>query len=372
VSGAESVHRGGRRRWVAAGAGVAAAGSVAALASAGVFSRQGSPGSGGTGGTATQAVSRQTLVSQTAVNATLGYAGSYTVTGRAPGTITWLPAPGQVIRQGGVLYRTGNRVPVILLYGQVPAWRSLAEGDSGQDVSQLNHGLVALGYANAADIAALGWDYFGWETQDAVEQWQLAVGMTLSPGLPTGRLPLGSVVFEQTALRVSVVSASLGAPASGPIFRATSARPEVTISLDVSEQPEVKTGDKVSVTMPSGMVTAGVISSVGKVASGAASSATITVGVRLLHPMAAGGLDQAPVTVEITTGSVKNALVVPVDALLAQAKHGQPGYAVEVVTAGGTHRLVPISVGMFDNAAGLVQVSGPGLAAGQHVVVPSL
>ena len=45
---------------------------------------------------------------------------------------------------------------------------------------------------------------------------------------------------------------------------------------------------------------------------------------------------------------------------------------MEVVGASGTHHLVPVSVGMFDNAAGLVQVSGPGLAVGQHVVVPSL
>ena len=127
--------------------------------------------------------------------------------------------------------------------------------------------------------------------------------------------------------------------------------------------------------MPDGTPTPGVISSVGKVASGTGSSATITVDVRLLHPNAAGGLDQAPVTVNITTGSVKNALVVPVDALLAQAKgdgEAGGGYAVEVVRANGAHHLVPVSVGMFDNAAGLVQVSGPGLAVGQHVVVPSL
>ena len=48
------------------------------------------------------------------------------------------------------------------------------------------------------------------------------------------------------------------------------------------------------------------------------------------------------------------------------------GYAVEVVGARGSHRLVPVTVGVFDDAAGLVQVSGPGLAAGQHVVVPAV
>jgi hypothetical protein len=46
---------------------------------------------------------------------------------------------------------------------------------------------------------------------------------------------------------------------------------------------------------------------------------------------------------------------------------------VEVVGAnGGQHRLVTVALGLFDNADGLVQVAGSGLAAGQRVVVPKL
>ena len=33
-------------------------------------------------------------------------------------------------------------------------------GSPAQDVSQLNHDLVALGDAGRADIVALGWDYY--------------------------------------------------------------------------------------------------------------------------------------------------------------------------------------------------------------------
>ena len=47
------------------------------------------------------------------------------------------------------------------------------------------------------------------------------------------------------------------------------------------------------------------------------------------------------------------------------------GYAVEVVGAGESKHLVPVSLGLFDDAEGLVQVTGSGLAAGQQVVVPS-
>jgi hypothetical protein len=37
----------------------------------------------------------------------------------------------------------------------------------------------------------------------------------------------------------------------------------------------------------------------------------------------------------------------------------------------GVHQLVGVGVGLFDDAAGMVQVSGSGLAAGQRVVVPA-
>jgi len=84
-------------------------------------------------------------------------------------------------------------------------------------------------------------------------------------------------------------------------------------------------------------------------------------------PAATGTWDQAPVQVTITTASVASALVVPVTALLARAGGG---YAVEVVGNPVNH-LVPVSLGLFDDADGLVQVRGSGLAAGQKVVVPS-
>jgi len=91
------------------------------------------------------------------------------------------------------------------------------------------------------------------------------------------------------------------------------------------------------------------------------------VTVKLTHPRAAGSLDQAPVTVNITTGSVKNVLAVPVGALLARSSGG---YAVEAVGTGNTRRLVPVTPGIFDDADGLVQVSGA-LRPGQRVVVPA-
>jgi hypothetical protein len=115
------------------------------------------------------------------------------------------------------------------------------------------------------------------------------------------------------------------------------------------------------------------VSTVGTVAtaptSGRSNSTpTITVEVTPTDPAATGDLDQAPVTVSITTASVKAAMVIPVDALLALAGGG---YAVEVVSSVGLQSLVPVTLGLFDDANGLVAVTGSGLAVGQRVVVPA-
>jgi multidrug efflux pump subunit AcrA (membrane-fusion protein) len=332
--------------------------------SAGAFRSQDSPGGAqGAAPPATQAVVREDLSSTTPVTATLGYADSYTVRGQGGGALTWLPAVGQVVGQGQALYRVDNGTPVVLLYGPVPAWRTLDEGLTGADVTQLNHDLVALGYASSPDISALGWDYFSWETQDAVQQLESALGVSS----PAGSLPLGSVVFEPTAIRVTSVLGSAGGPAAGPVLAATSDQHVVTIPLSTAQEPEVAVGDAVTITLPDGASTPGKISSVGTVASGTAGNATIPVTVTLTDPSAAGALDQAPVTVYITTASASDVLVVPVGALVAQSPGG---YAVEVIGAGNIRRLVPVTVGIFDDNSGLVQVTGV-LTPGEQVVVPA-
>ncbi len=359
----------GRRRggWVAAGLVVVLAAGVVSAWRAGVFSPAASSGSGQQGAPppATAAVTRRDIAATTPVSATLGYAGSWTVRGQGGGTLTRLPKAGQVIGQGQALYRVDNGSPVVLLYGSMPAWRALDEGVTGADVSQLNHDLVALGDASRSEISAAGWDYFSWETAYGVQKLEENLGVSSPPG----SLPLGQVVFEPAALRVATVTGSLGGPASGPVLTATSDRHVVTIPLAASQQSEVKAGDRVTVTLPDGTTTPGVVSSVGTVAvtseSGGNATTTIPVEVKLTDPQAAGSLDQAPVTVNITTATARNVLVVPVTALLAQSSGG---YAVEVVGPGNTRRYVPVRSGISDETSGLVQVTGA-LAPGQRVVV---
>jgi multidrug efflux pump subunit AcrA (membrane-fusion protein) len=226
-------------------------------------------------------------------------------------TFTKLPSVGQVISRGQTLYAISGR-PVVLLYGS-PATR---------------------------------------------------------------RLPLGSVVFHPGPVRVTSVTPTVGqAVMPGPVLAITSIARQVKIALDASQQASVKVGDQVTITLPDNQTTPGRISYVSSVATTPSSSGkggeeesapTIEVDATPTDPGATGHLDQAPVNVEITTERVENVLAVPVDALLALAGGG---YAVEVAE-GGVHRLEAVTVGLFDDAEGVVQVSGQGLSAGQRVVVP--
>jgi hypothetical protein len=361
---------------------------VALLAGAGAYLEQANPlgislshplgyRSSGTGAvrdnsaaTSIATVERRSLSTETQLNGTLGYAGSYTIFGRSPGTVTWLPTPGKIIDNGQVLYQVDG-APIVLLYGSTPAYRTLTAGATATDVTsadvaQLNRDLVALGYLPAADVGR-AWDRFSRATTIAVEKLQKHLGVRQS-----GRLDLGSAVFLPTAARITTLSATLGGPANGPVLTATSPAQTIRVDLDTGLQAEVKAGDRVTVTLPDNSTTPGHVTSVGTVASVPANSAgssgpTVPVTIRLTHRAATGGLDQAPVVVSITNQTVVDVLAVPVTALLALAGGG---YAVELVAADGTHHLLGVIPGLFDDAAGLVQVSGPGLAPGQRVVVP--
>jgi peptidoglycan hydrolase-like protein with peptidoglycan-binding domain len=357
----------GRRRWVAVVVVIvvlAAAG--VAVAVSGVF-RPAPHGSGASQyRTSVARVQRQTLTSQIDLSATLGDAGSYTVSNEGTGTITGLPAVGHVVRRGKVLYQLSG-APVVLLYGPVPSYRTLSEGMSGPDVRELNQNLIALGYASRAALLPLR--EFSANTAYSLEKYQAALGITD----PTGSLVLGQAVFLPTEAKITAVETGVAPGAAATpgeaLMTASSDTPVATIDLDTSQEGEIKLGDHVGITLPDGSSTPGVVTSVGKVATtNAAGTTYVTVLVALRHPKAAGGLSQAPVTVTVTTGAVNNVLVVPVDALQARAGGG---YAVEVIGPHG-HYLVPVTVGIFDDAAGKVQVSGSGLAAGQRVVVPAL
>lgn len=319
----------------------------------------------------TAVVTRTDVAARDEEPGTLGYAGDWRLASPGPGgVLTAIPVPGRVIRRGQVLYEIDDQ-PTRLLYGSRPAWRDFTFGMSdGPDVRQLQASLAALGYGAGLTVD----NHFSAATADAISTWQAAIGVP-----QTGQLVLGQVVFAPGPVRVSQALATPGTRITQdqPVIEATSTTRVVTVSLPTIQQAAVTRGTTVQVTTPAGAQLQGTVSDVGRVAQaaqdgapaapGAGPAPAITVTITLDQPGAAARLDQAPVQVAITTDEHKGVLAVPVTALVAAASGGYQLIADD----GGTRRRITVQPGIFDEITNKVEVSGPGLAAGQRVEVAS-
>jgi peptidoglycan hydrolase-like protein with peptidoglycan-binding domain len=368
-----------RRRAVVIGGGViVAAGAAGAVVLANSGGDEAAAGNAATTSTATAQVVRRDLVETETVDGTLGYADARKAYGARSGTLTWAPAVGSVVRTGHRLFQIDGR-SVFLFDGTVPAWRAMGSGTSGTDVLQVERTLRALGDDPDGDITVDGtWDS---GTTAAVRRWQEDVGAD-----ETGNLELGSIVFAPGSRRVTSLavtvggsvgsgsaggsSAAAGGASSGSVvMTTTSTRRIITVDLATTKQRLVSDGSRVQVTMPDDRVAAGTVIKVGRVArvagSADASSSTdakptVKVTIRLTRPVNSS-LDQAPVEVKLEKERAKDALAVPVTALLAQEGGG---FGVEV-REGGSRRIVKVDTGLTTDS--MVQITGDGLRAGMTV-----
>lgn len=341
---------------------------------------------------ATATVVRTDVSARQVIAGMISYVGFYAISNELPGGIvTWLPSPGAVVRRGQPLCQVSGQ-PTTLLYGPVPAWRDFGPGMSpGPDVRELQRNLAAMGFdPGPADGT------FGWATLAAIERWQASQGH-----LETGVIPLGTVAFLPGPLRVTTQAVTAGAPVptGATVLSGTSDTPVVTAAL-APGGPAVRPGDRVLVTLPDGTSTVtGVVATVAKVpaasgggASGSGASGSGTTGggasgpaggsstagssgsdggsaaypvtIRMTDPQVPEGLDQAPVQIAITQQRDHNVLAVPVTALVAM-----PGGGYAIQESGPGHRVIPVTTRLFDDATGLVEVAGRGLAAGLSVEV---
>jgi peptidoglycan hydrolase-like protein with peptidoglycan-binding domain len=306
---------------------------------------------------ATAQVVRTDLTTTMLTAGTLGYAPTSPLVNRLAGTYTWLPAAGSLIGPGHVLYQLDNQ-PVILMTGALPAWRDFSLGmTAGPDVTQLQRGLIAEGYAAGLLTAPTG--YFDQLTSDAVARWQAGHGCPA-----TGQVSLGQIVFLPAPVLVGAITAAVGQPA-GPgqqPYQVTTDQRVVTVPVSPN-LPPVDVGEPVSIVLPTNAMTPGTVVATTPLAGGA-NGATEQLVVHPDQPAATGSGSGVAVQVSLSVQSVYGVLAVPVTALLA-LRAGQ--YGVEIVTPGGAHHVVPVTAGIF--AGGRVQVSGPGISVGERVVV---
>ena len=295
------------------------------------------------------------------VGSTVGNGTPIVATSKAiSGTVTSIVEEGSVVGQGGELL-TIDGEPVVLLLGEVPAFRAMLLGVSGADVLQLEEAMAELGYGEAEDFVVDG--AFDEATRRAVLAWQTDIGAS-----PDGVVNVGDAIFLPAPIRVGENLVGVGDVAQNgtPLMTTSVDETFVSVELSTDDQDLVAVGDEIVVVLPDGAREPAVVTEIGTVVQASQNGDTFfEMTVTLVDPDAAPGLDEAPVDVEIVSDSAANVLAVPVTALIALA---EGGYAVEVVTEAGTRVLIGVEPGLF--ADGRVEVVGDELVDGLLVVVP--
>ena len=284
----------------------------------------------------------------------------------AGSTVTWVSSSGARLSRGDVLYRIDG-APTVLMLGDTPAYRALREGDRGQDVTQLQENLLAIGAASSTQLSANG--SFDAATTAAVERWQSSIGLP-----PTGVVRLGDVVFLPSPVVVTDAQVAMGGAAlPGSVSLDVASDDEsVVLDADPATASSVHVGDSVRLVSPSGKISPAHVTAISAPRSPDAASGqsgppdgpVVTMTVRPDDPSVLVGLDGLRVTVDVVTATASNVLAVPVTALTVLA---DGSFGVNVVDSTGG-RYVRVDPGIYDQT--LVEVRGDGLAAGQQVEVP--
>jgi ABC-type lipoprotein export system ATPase subunit len=354
---------------------------------------------------ATTTVTRGDISTARAVSGTLGYGATRVITGSGNGVITWLPAAGTTITRGQRVYAVNDQ-SVPLFYGRIPLFRDLdTKGTVGRDVRMVSNNLRALGYevgrqpspgttvtqsvpssadpAGAPPSPAATTDKAPTTTPTepttrvvtrTVHDGEAVLTATLIKAIKTwqrhlelpasGELTVGSVLVLPAAVRVSALSAQVGAPATGELLSTTSTSKVITVSADQSEAATVDNGDYATVALSDGTTTPARVTSVGTALQtqdgGDASSPKLTITLVLDQPSKLKHLDAADLQVSFAAQTHKRVLTVSISALLALQ---EGGYALQ--TPGGA--LIAVKTGIFAN--GQVEVSGTGITEGEMLAI---
>jgi peptidoglycan hydrolase-like protein with peptidoglycan-binding domain len=356
----------GRRLGLVAvgGLAVAGAGLTAAAAMGFGFADDDAPAEPAPPSTAE--VTRQDLVATVDEPGELGHATDSTLLGEG-GVVTWMPAEGAVVERGGQLLRVDEQA-VVLLYGALPAYRTLSSGAEGADVRQFEENLAALGYGGFEVD-----EHFGWATAEAVMDWQSDLGLER-----TGVVDPARIHYEAGPVEVATRPVDVGERATGELLTVASRDRVVTVDLDESEAHFATVGASVEVTLPDGSTFAATITAVSTVIvpgddtpSGDSDDRTVLrVTATPDDPASVEAAAPSTATVGFTADRRDGVLTVPVTALLALA---EGGYGVEVVAEGARDaraetRLIAVDTGLF--ADGRVEIAGDGVDEGDSVVVP--
>ncbi|RFA17176.1 hypothetical protein B7R21_00070 [Subtercola boreus] len=345
-------------------------------------------GAGGSPGSPRQTAvaERTTLSAHLVLSASLEYSAPTALVG-VGGTLTRLPQPGEVVGAGQALYEVDGHA-VVAFRGARPLWRSVESGMSdGPDVQQVEQNLADLGFGDGLTVD----NTFTAATERAIRAWQKAAGRER-----TGVIEQADVVMVSApAVRISGISALVGASATGPVLSYTEPGIHGRMKVTAAQLTQLAPGMAVTVRLPSGSETPATIAAIdpgGAATSDPAKTTTPSARVEFPDQSLLEGLGLPALRVTVGTGGAENALVVPVTALVALAGGG---YAVEIVDAadppatppptphdtssgsssagasvpaGSRSHTVPVEIGLIADSR--VQITAGELDEGDRVVVP--
>jgi hypothetical protein len=308
----------------------------------------------------TATVSKGDLSNTRSIPGTLGFGAQRQIKGTGTGTVTRLPAAGDVTAAGKPLYWVNDR-PVPVFFGATPLFRKLeTPGTKGSDVAVVMDNLAQLGYRVGRRPDDDTKAEFTTTVSDALKRWQKKAGLE-----ETGTLDVGQILVLDAPVRVASVQAQPGSTATEALFTVTPEARVVTLSVGVADAGALKAGTAVAVARPDAKEVPAKVTTVSHAPpaeNGQSNQPKLDVTVVPDNPADVADLDSAPVQVKITTESRTGVLVVPVEALIALR---EGGYAVQL--PGGQLRAV--QTGMY--AQNKVEVTGAGVTEGLEVVIAS-
>jgi peptidoglycan hydrolase-like protein with peptidoglycan-binding domain len=153
------------------------------------------------------------------------------------GIITSLPRQNMQIQEGDVLLTVSGR-PLFVLQGEVPVFRDLTPGISGEDVRQLESGLKRLGFDPGPEDGM-----FDEQTSSAVSDWYASMGW--EPFGPTNEQlsvihSLEQALADAINSQLAADDALSAAPLAVDSARANAASVNLTVAADVAAKIAIR------------------------------------------------------------------------------------------------------------------------------------
>lgn len=161
------------------------------------------------------------------------------------GTLTSLDAVAGTPQQIGDVLYTIDMQPVVLAHGEIPAYRELAEGITGPDVTQLQRFLNTVGEYNLPENGN-----FGFYTTQAVLDWNKKLGFAEEATIPLGRIFFSSQV-PLSLTWAEKIEVGMRLHIGDPVAHTLQSEPRFTMTIPSGQLSLISSGMPAAITMGS-------------------------------------------------------------------------------------------------------------------------